>query len=164
MARYATTLFAERLARAGIEWPAAVTGDEHRVRATLTRGDLVLRSDQIWPGWWLPQKKGRAKEIVDRLAPLIERLHKQFADADETGRRRIVAYRNPAGALNWQGVLDYTEPVTVVLGPGVHVGTGSGSLRPLAWSLMGQVPGAALSPEEAIESGWMRVEEDVQQV
>lgn len=77
-----------------IGWPLDVGWRESGVWASLTRGELVVRTEITWRGWWLPQTKTRAREWAQRLAAVLVGTQEEFADADETGRRRVCAWKS----------------------------------------------------------------------
>lgn len=125
----------ERLQAIG--WPLDIGWVESGVWASLTRGELVIRTEVTWREWWLPQTRSRAREWARRLAEVLVRTQEKFAGADETGRRSVCAWQSADGRIEWEKPEDgaRSEPIEFVFEPGVFLSEQMGGSRPLVHRL-----------------------------
>ena len=128
-----------RLEAIGCKWPLEVSWDADHIGATLVRGELVLRAWESRRPWWHPAEKQRGIDIAMNLATSLGQLFERFADADETGRRRI-------------RITHAQKSLEVVLEPGVYVHTHAATSAELVYRY--QV-GSGVPWEQAVELGWI---------
>ncbi|HEV2149713.1 MAG TPA: hypothetical protein VGR37_20095 [Longimicrobiaceae bacterium] len=131
-------------------WTVAVVWDEHRIRGTLTRGELVIPSAVRGNPWWSPVARTRAMDVTDRLATVLAGYAALYAAADPTGRMRVEAWREGErlGLAPWEGA----ERVKLVLEPGVRLGGEAGQGTRLFHRLGDHV---GLGVEGAVRDGWV---------
>jgi hypothetical protein len=112
----------------GTRWSLEVGWDERVVWASLTRGELVLWTTTMLHPWWEPYDRYRAQDHVRWLAGVLSEMHRQYADVDETGRKRLPICRETGGTLRWVESPG-AEQLVAVLEPGCRPGSvGGGGL------------------------------------
>jgi hypothetical protein len=112
----------------GTRWSLEVGWNERVVWASLTRGELVLWTTTMLHPWWEPYDRYRALDHVRWLAGVLSEMHRQYADVDETGRKRLPICRETGGTLRWVESPG-AEQLVAVLEPGCRPGSvGGGGL------------------------------------